>query len=749
VAIHILARFKREIFSKPGWSVVAFERLDDHGDEPKEITCVGALGHVSEGENCQLEGEWTRHPQFGQQFRVRVANPSLPRDHAGVLGFLTRLANIGEKRAALIVDHFGADEVFDVLDRSPERLAEIRGISERGVAEVRESYALLQHKRRAIVAMKSASMTDRQIAKVLEYHEFQLRREKIVGDEATALLCERVETALRENPYQYLAIDGFGFVTVDRIAIAAGIERQGIPRTRAAIEYVLDEAAKQGHCYLPGRELTQSLHERVGIRGPSVRAAGTALKEEGRVVTREVPGGVAIYRTHIDLAEQRVADFARERATDVELVEALRAQGASEGDTTLVDDRMLNADQNLAVALALREEVRLLVVTGGPGTGKTRMVGELVTRARARALDIMLCAPTGKAARRMGEQAGMEAKTLHRLLEWSAEERSWRRDEFNPLPHQLIVVDEASMLDLELAAALVRAVPRETTVVLVGDVDQLPSIGAGQVLRDLIGSHQVPTVRFTQLYRQVAGSALAENARRFNSGQPPKVSDEIRDFFFSECSSAEDCFSESLRLICDVIPERHQVKPIRDVQVLSPQRKGVIGVEAFNGHLQQRLNPPVGVRPIDVRTPRGMLFRVGDKVRHIKNNYSLEVMNGETGVVTSIEPATSEKGRAIKRTHVDYGDRVVVYPRESALAEVVLSYCGTVHGSQGSEYPVVVLLCHSYNHHMLSRNLIYTGLTRAREAVYLVGDKKGLWRALKNTNVMQRYTQLAQRIRRA
>jgi len=391
--------------------------------------------------------------------------------------------------------------------------------------------------------------------------------------------------------------------------------------------------------------------------------------------------------------------------------------------------------------------VRMVIVTGGPGVGKTHMVREVVRRCESAGLHVGLCAPTGKAAKRMTEQTDREARTVHRMLEYSPISDDWTRNAENPFPYDVIVLDEASMLDLELCALFTDAVSESTKLIFVGDVDQLPSIGPGNVLRDCIDSHRIATVRLTRIYRQSEHSYIAENARRLNQGQEPMLDPKADDFFWHPTQDAEACFAEALRLVCDVIPDRHGVDPIRDVQVLCPQRKGVIGIHNFNLELQQRLNPARGIRPVEARNPRGMVFRAGDKVRHTKNNYDLAVMNGEAGIITSIQEVYDEKGKPVKRAHVDYGDRVVIYPNESALLEVVLNYGSTIHASQGSEYPVVVLLCHSYNYHMLSRNLAYTGITRAKQAVYLVGDEKGLRRATKNTNVAQRFTQLARRIR--
>lgn len=749
----IRGRLKRFKFQKPGWCIAEVERIGG-GEDGNIFTAVGTLDQITEGEEAEFEGEWQLHPKFGDQFKVSGLALTVPRDQRGVMGFLERLPQIGPTRAKLICEHFGPENVFDVIESSPERLANIPGITPEHIAEISESYASQRDRRDLIVRLKQVGLTDWQQSKVFEWAAVQAAKsgeEKSTKAPNHAARKRFIEEALDQNPYVWTDIKGFGFVTVDRIALGAGVKRSDLNRVCAGLMYTLEQAEQQGHCYLPGNELLGVLDELTGCRGKVVETALQSLRTMGRIVYRNYTGKGSIpdvYGFKLDQAESAVAGFIAMREHDEDLavelgLEAGRLRMESAGAE-------LNEEQRTAVLLgqAPVEAIPLLVITGGPGTGKTTILREVCDRLEQRQLTIGLMSPTGKAAKRLSEQTGREATTIHRKLRWSPTEEGFALNELEPLPYDVVVIDEASMIDVELASVLQAAVSHTTKVIFVGDVDQLPSVGPGTVLRDLIVSGRVPTVRLKQVYRQSEHSYINVNAQLMNQGKDLFLDPAADDFFWHPCDSAGDAFQTVLRLVEEEIPRVHGVDAVKDVQVLAPVRKGDIGIFRFNAELQQLLNPPTGMRPIEIRSPKGATFRIGDKVRHIKNNYDLRVYNGETGIVTDIREIR-EDGKRRTCTVVDYGDRAVRYPTVGNLAELVLNYGGTIHSSQGSEYPVTVVLCHSYNSFMLSRNLIYTAITRAKQAVYLVGDEKGLRRALRNVEVSRRHTQLADRIREA
>lgn len=747
----IRGRLKRFRFQKPGWAIAEVERLGGDVGTDDIFTAVGALDSIAEGEEAELEGEWQLHPKFGEQFKVSTLTLTIPRDQRGVMGFLDRLPQIGPRRAQLICEHFGAAEVFAVIEANPERLAEISGLTTDHIAAIVASYQEQRDRRDLIVTLKRIGLTDWQQSKIFEWAAIQAQQsgeEKHAGAPNHAARKRCIEEALAANPYVWTEIRGFGFVTVDRIALAAGVKRTDQHRACAAIEHALEQAEQRGHCYLPGKELLGLVDELTGIRGKGAMLALQALRTEGRVVYRNYAGRgdePDVYHFRLETAEAYVAEYFQARARWPAEIEHVASE--AERLRIQVGDAELNLEQRLAVLLgqAGAGEVPAMVITGGPGTGKTTILRAVCERLEQRNLVVGLASPTGKAAKRLAEQTGREASTLHRMLRWSPDDQCWASNEQDPLPYDVVIVDEASMLDIELCQSLVAAIGETTKLILVGDVDQLPSIGPGAVLRDLIGSQVIPTVRLTHVYRQSEHSYINVNAQLMNRGRDLQLDPNADDFFWLPCVDEDAAFEMALRLVSEEIPRRHGVDPVRDVQVLAPQRKGALGIYRFNADLQPRLNP---LRPgaLEVRSPKGATFRQGDKVRHVKNNYDLGVFNGETGIIASIARVQQGK-RAEIETVVDFGDRQVTYPTQGALVELVLNYGGTIHSAQGSEYPVVVVLCHSYNAFMLSRNLIYTGITRAKQAVYLVGNEKGLRKALRNTDDIQRYTQLAARIR--
>lgn len=717
--MELQGRVKRIRWRSESWLIAVISV----GDE--EITAVGPFPHVELGEEVTLTGEWTRHPKYGEQFKVERAESRVPKDHQGRIGFLMKLAHLGRTRAAALVDAFG-DDVFRVLKEEPHRLTEIDGITAGRAQEVAASYGQYETRRETIMALKQVGLTDWQIGKAIERWR------------------DRAVDIVTGQPYQLLDLKGFGFKVVDAIALKAGVAPGSEERVRAAIEYVLDEARYQGHCFLPGKEVARRLGKLANLYDAAkIRAAGEHLVERERVRLTEHADDAkdrAVWLRRMARAEEFVADFVRARRQDVGFVEA-RYRGVEPPANAQAHGLVLNREQWQAIDLATDPSVKLCVITGGPGTGKTTITKAIVERAPG---SLILCSPTGKAAKRLAEQAGHEAATIHRTLGVNGDTGGWNHDAGTPLPAETIIVDEASMVDIELFEGLTSAIAPNSRLVVIGDVDQLPSIGPGNVLADLIRSGRVPTVRLHQVYRQTPDSYIRENAQRMRQGKELYLGT-ASDFFWHPCDEPEQGFKRVVQLCTTDIPARHpDCDPVRDVHVLAPQRKGTLGIEALNMELQPRLNPAApGATEVKVR---GVPFRVGDKVRHTKNNYDLWVMNGEVGLVTRAEVIKGSKTTQ-GQLAVDFGDRVVVYQSNDDLNELVLNFAGTIHSSQGSEYPVVVVVCHSYNSFMLNRYLIYTALTRAQHAVYLVGDVRGLQRAVKNVDVGKRFTQLAERVR--
>ena len=678
-----------------------------------EVVAVGPIGHLPPGAHVRLDGRWSKHPKYGRRFKVRQYLVEDPRTLDGLRRYLASGAvrGLGAELARRAVDRFGL-EVLDILDNDPAKLLEVPGIGKKRLQD--------------IVGCWERDKAGRELTVMLRGHGLGAAVTQRILDKYG----ERAMTVVTSDPYRLADdIQGVAFRTADTIARAVGIQADDPRRADAACRWLLIEGESDGHCFLPRGELTRRAAD---LQIPSARVEG-ALKRlvlEGRLVVRDAvdPLASAVYRAEVERRERDVADRL------VALFEERRDVRAA---VELAQTRVgltLNPDQAAAVELALSSGVS--VITGGPGTGKTTIVKVLMEAASLRKEDWALAAPTGRAARRLAESCGKEGKTIHRLLEYSMQTKGFTRDAGKPLELDGLVVDEASMLDLTLTDAVLAALPSGSRLVLVGDADQLPSVGAGNILGDLIDSGEVPVASLTQVYRQAEDSAIVQNAWRILKGLPvisaEKSPDaEKKDFFVvgrEDAVAARDT-------LCQVLQQRlpaNGYDPLTDVQVLTPMRKGPLGTHALNAALQDLLNPD------GAELVRGQKrLREGDRVLQVKNDYDTDVFNGDVGRIAQVE------GEAIT---VDFDGREVVLVGEQ-LDLIELAYAISIHKSQGSEYPAVVVVLHTGHHVMLKRSLLYTAVTRAKRFCCIVGSRRAIGTAIRSRNEQPRWTGLADRLR--
>ncbi|MCP1243918.1 SF1B family DNA helicase RecD2, partial [Acetobacter lambici] len=601
--------------------------------------------------------------------------------------------------------------VFDLIEQEPGRLREVTGIGPKRAERIVGGWADQKVIREIMLFLHSNGVGTSRAVRIF----------KTYGQDAVQLISE--------NPYRLAKdIRGIGFKTADQIARKMGIAADAMIRVRAGISYALGEAMDEGHCGLPVRELLTSTAELLEVAAPLIETALTLELEAGDVIADSVGETGCIFLAGLYRAEQSIAE--RLRACVVGRppwpeIDAGKAMTWVERKTGLA----LAPSQQEAVRLALNSKV--LVITGGPGVGKTTLVNAILKIVTAKGTDVQLCAPTGRAAKRLSESTGLEGKTIHRLLETDPASGTFKRDDTNPLTCDLLVVDEASMVDVLLMRSLLRALPDNAALLIVGDVDQLPSVGPGQVLADIIGSNAVPVVRLTEVFRQAAQSRIITNAHRINESRMPELSaEEGSDFYFVEAAEPEVGLRKLLAVVRDRIPARFGLDPVRDVQVLCPMNRGGLGARSLNIELQQALNPPD-----EVKVERfGWTYGPGDKVMQIANDYDRDVFNGDLGVIGRIDVEEGE-------LTVSFDGRDVVYGF-GELDELVLAYATTIHKSQGSEYPAVVIPLVTQHYAMLARNLLYTGVTRGRKLVVLVGQKKALAIAVRNQGGRRRWSKL-------
>lgn len=676
------------------------------------VTVVGHAAMISAGEFVQISGRWFNDHTHGLQFKAEFLRASPPTTVEGIERYLGSgmIRGIGPVYAKKLVKAFG-EAVFDLIEQEPGRLREVTGIGPKRAERIVGGWADQKVIREIMLFLHSNGVGTSRAVRIF----------KTYGQDAVKLISE--------NPYRLAKdIRGIGFKTADQIARKMGIAPDAMIRVRAGISYALGEAMDEGHCGLPVGELLTSTAELLEVAASLIETALALELEAGDVVADSVGETGCIFLAGLYRAEQSIGERLRACAVGRppwSEIDAAKAITWVERKTGLA----LAPSQQEAVRLALRSKV--LVITGGPGVGKTTLVNAILKIVVAKGTDVQLCASTGRAAKRLSESTGLEGKTIHRLLETDPANGSFKRDDTNPLTCDLLVVDEASMVDVLLMRSLLRALPDSAALLIVGDVDQLPSVGPGQVLADIIGSGAVPVVRLTEVFRQAAQSRIITNAHRINEGRMPELSaEEGSDFYFVEAAEPEIGLRKLLAVVRDRIPARFGLDPVRDVQVLCPMNRGGLGARSLNVELQKVLNPPG-----EVKVERfGWTYGPGDKVMQIANDYDRDVFNGDLGVIDRID---IEEGELT----VSFDGREVVYGF-GELDELVLAYATTIHKSQGSEYSAVVIPLVTQHYAMLARNLLYTGVTRGRKLVVLVGQKKALAIAVRNQGGRRRWSKL-------
>ena len=684
-------------------------------------TIVGNLPTVTPGETLKLTGEWIQHNRYGEQFKVEAFETIAPATLTGIEKYLGSglIKGIGPIFARRLVEAFDID-TLRIIEEEPSRLLTVDGIGEVRLQRIRTAWDEQKEIREVMIFLQGHGVSSAYAAKIF----------KTYGKSSIAIV--------QENPYR-LAKDiyGIGFKTADRIAQAIGIEPHSPLRVEAGVIHVLNELAGEGHVYYPLDGLTKASAGILEVDEDLVTQAVERLRREERVICEPGPQGVAVYLASLYAAEEGVT----------RRLLALAEEGDAPPADIDIERAILWAEQvnRLHLAEQQKEAIRealirkVLVITGGPGTGKTTILRCILQILEKKHRRMLLCSPTGRAAKRMSEATGRQAKTIHRLLEFSPKDGRFKRDQHRPLEADLVIVDEASMIDVVLMNSLLKAIPVGAGLILVGDVDQLPSVGPGAVLRDIIASGLVQVIRLSEIFRQARESQIVVNAHRINHGDLPYCTDwesrEQGDCYLLAKNEAEEVQAAILELASSGLPQRHRVDPLEELQILSPMQKGPIGVMQLNQALQALLNPS---GPELLRA--GRLYRLGDRVMQIRNNYEKDVYNGDIGRIVKLDLEDRE-------VTVRFDDRQVTYDFNE-LDELVLAYAVTIHKSQGSEYPVVVIPVHTAHYVMLQRNLLYTALTRGKRLVVLVGTKKAIAIAVKNHKIQLRYTGLVDRLQR-
>jgi exodeoxyribonuclease V alpha subunit len=689
------------------------------------VTVVGYLMSPAPGEMLTMKGEWVTHPKFGEQFKVTEYKTTVPATIFGIEKYLGSglIKGLGPVIASRIVKKFG-EKTLDVIENDIETLALVEGIGKKRIVMIQNAWEEQKEIRDVMLFLRSHGVSSGYATKIFKRY----------GNRSVAVV--------KDNPYRLAAdIFGIGFVIADSIAEKLGFRKDSPKRIEAGILYVLNKLSDDGHVFYPYEYLIKKSRETLAVERDAILEAIADLAMNQQLVLEDLNESIddfkennkGVYLAKFHRCETGIAARLKTLSAAPKSIRSVNAESALRWVQKRLDIRLA---ENQAKAVRCALENKIMVITGGPGTGKTTIINAILKIFSELGVKILLAAPTGRAAKRMSEATGHEARTIHRLLEYSFARGGFQKNEDKPLSCDLLILDEVSMIDTVLMYHLIKAIPTFATVVLVGDINQLPSVGAGNVLNDIIGSHAVPVVELNKIFRQARESRIIVNAHKINNGILPTFEDHVpgNDFYFIQQEDPEKVLDIILELIKERIPKRFNLDPVHDIQVLTPMHKGVVGADNLNTKLQESLNPS---NTEIIRGNRN--FRINDKVMQIRNNYDKEVFNGDIGRIAGIQPDENE-------LTVLFDGRHVVYEFYE-LDELVLAYAVSVHKSQGSEYPAVVMPVLSQHYILLQRNLLYTAVTRGRKLVVMVGAINALAMGIQNDKTQRRFSYLRYRLR--